>query len=100
MRWADVMTVGEVAQYLRVNPQTVYRRAEAGGLPAIRIGRALRFQRDLLEEWLRLMAVGWDARRQRTLYAWAEGFATQRRLRESDVAKVMRRRRYATRRAA
>lgn len=49
----DVMTVSEVAEYLRVNPQTVYRKAKAGELPAVRIGRAIRFQRAELESWLK-----------------------------------------------
>ena len=50
---ADVMTVSEVARYLRVNPQTVYRKAKAGQLPAVRIGRAIRFRRSELEDWLK-----------------------------------------------
>lgn len=49
----DVMTVSEVADYLRLNPQTVYRKAKAGELPALRIGRAIRFHRAELEQWLR-----------------------------------------------
>ncbi len=49
----DMLTVSEVARYLRVNPQTVYRKAKAGELPAVRIGRAIRFRRTELEEWLK-----------------------------------------------
>ncbi|MCM8794990.1 MAG: helix-turn-helix domain-containing protein [Candidatus Omnitrophica bacterium] len=49
----DVMTVSEVADYLRLNPQTVYRKAKAGELPAVRIGRAVRFRRCELETWLK-----------------------------------------------
>lgn len=49
----EVMTVSEVAQYLRVNPQTVYRKAKAGELPAVRIGRAIRFRRSELDSWLK-----------------------------------------------
>lgn len=49
----DVMTVSEVAEYLRVNPQTVYRKAKAGELPVVRIGRAIRFRRTELENWLK-----------------------------------------------
>src|SRR3989338_3711257 len=49
----DVMTVSEVAEYLRVNPQTVYRKAKAGEMPVVRIGRAIRFRRAELEDWLR-----------------------------------------------
>lgn len=50
---ADVMTVSEVAQYLRVNPQTVYRKAKAGELPALRIGRAIRFRKTELDASLK-----------------------------------------------
>ena len=49
----DVMTVSEVAEYLRVNPQTVYRQAKSGQLPAVRIGRAIRFRRSELDAWLK-----------------------------------------------
>ena len=52
----DVLTVSEVAEYLRVNPQTVYRKAKAGELPAVRIGRAIRFRREELEEWIKVIA--------------------------------------------
>ena len=48
----DVMTVSEVAEYLRVNPQTVYRKAKTGEMPVVRIGRAIRFKRADLENWL------------------------------------------------
>ena len=55
---SDVMTVTEVAEYLRVNPQTVYRKAKAGELPAVRIGRAIRFRKAELEEWMKTVSVG------------------------------------------
>ena len=54
----DVMTVTEVAEYLRVNPQTVYRKAKAGELPAVRIGRAIRFRKAELDDWLKTMSAG------------------------------------------
>ena len=53
MLTTDVMTVTEVAEYLRVNPQTVYRKAKAGELPAVRIGRAIRFRKAELDEWMK-----------------------------------------------
>ena len=49
----EIMTVSEVAEYLRLNPQTVYRKAKAGELPVVRIGRAIRFRRSELESWLK-----------------------------------------------
>ncbi len=53
---SDVMTVSEVAVYLRVNPQTVYRKAKAGELPALRIGRAIRFRKSELDEWMKAVS--------------------------------------------
>ena len=52
----EVMTVSEVAEYLRINPQTVYRKAKAGELPSVRIGRAIRFRRSELEAWLKTLS--------------------------------------------
>ena len=48
----DVLTANEVAQYLRLSAATVYRWVQAGEIPAVRIGRVWRFQRELLDEWL------------------------------------------------
>ncbi len=42
----------ETAAYLRISRVTVYRLAEAGRIPAVRIGRTWRFHRRLLDEWL------------------------------------------------
>ena len=55
---AEVMTVSEVAEYLRVNPQTVYRKAKAGEIPAVRIGRAIRFRKTELDAWLKELSHG------------------------------------------
>ncbi len=49
----EILTVSEVAEYLRINPQTVYRKAKAGEIPAVRIGRAIRFRRSELDAWLK-----------------------------------------------
>jgi len=48
-----VMTAQEVAQYLRLDVTTIYRLAQAGGIPAVKVGRAWRFKRELIEEWFR-----------------------------------------------
>lgn len=45
----DLLTIAEVARYLRVSDRTVSRLIRAGQLPVSRIGRALRIrQSDLL----------------------------------------------------
>jgi excisionase family DNA binding protein len=40
----QVMTVEEVASYLRLNKQTVTRMAARGELPAVKVGRHWRFR--------------------------------------------------------
>jgi excisionase family DNA binding protein len=47
-----ILTVREVAEYLRMSEAKVYRLANERGLPAIRIGKSWRFRKDLLDEWL------------------------------------------------
>lgn len=47
-----ILTVQEVAAYLRLHAVTVYRMAQNGELPAFRVGRRWRFKRDQIEQWL------------------------------------------------
>ena len=48
----DVMTAREVSELIRVPSSTVYDLARRGVLPGHRIGRAWRFVRPEIEEWL------------------------------------------------
>jgi excisionase family DNA binding protein len=50
---AQLMTVSEVAQYLRVAPITVYRLAEKKDLPGVKAGGQWRFVKSEVDEWLR-----------------------------------------------
>ena len=47
-----VMNVDEVARYLRVVPDTVYRKARRGEIPAVKMGKIWRFPKDALDKWL------------------------------------------------
>jgi excisionase family DNA binding protein len=47
-----ILTVPEVADYLRLSEAKVYRLVRAGRLPVVRIGKAWRFRKDLLDNWL------------------------------------------------
>jgi excisionase family DNA binding protein len=47
-----ILTVREVAEYLRMSEAKVYRLAKARRLPAVRIGKSWRFRKDLLDEWI------------------------------------------------
>jgi excisionase family DNA binding protein len=48
-----IMTVHEVADYLRMSQSKVYRLVRERRIPAVRIGKSWRFRRDLLDNWLR-----------------------------------------------
>lgn len=47
-----IMTVHEVAVYLRMSDAKVYRLAKGRQLPVVRIGKSWRFRKDLLDDWL------------------------------------------------
>jgi len=46
------MNVQEVAEYLRISVAKVYRLANQGEIPAMRIGKAWRFKKDILDQWI------------------------------------------------
>jgi excisionase family DNA binding protein len=50
---SKLMTVDEVAAYLRVNPMTVYRLVNRGELPGVKVGDLWRFEERDIEAWLK-----------------------------------------------
>jgi excisionase family DNA binding protein len=50
---SPVMTVQEVAEYLKVSTDTVYVLVRSQTFPAIKIGNSWRILRKELDEWLR-----------------------------------------------
>ncbi|MFZ5921740.1 MAG: helix-turn-helix domain-containing protein [Chloroflexota bacterium] len=47
-----IMTVRDVAEYLRLSEAKVYRLANLGQIPCMRIGKTWRFRKDLLDHWI------------------------------------------------
>jgi len=47
----SIMTVRDVAGYLRLSEAKVYRLAKEGCVPSFRLGKSWRFRRDLIDEW-------------------------------------------------
>jgi excisionase family DNA binding protein len=94
---SDVMTVDELAEYLKLDRQTIYRKFRSGELPGAKVGRAIRFKRDVIDAWLRVTSLRWDAARRAELRSWAERFAKERGIREQDVLDAIRARRYGRR---
>ncbi len=48
----DILTLEEVAHYLRLKPQTIYRWAQERRIPAVKLGKEWRFRKSILDRWL------------------------------------------------
>jgi len=48
-----IMTVSELADYLRLHEQTIYKMAKEGSLPGSRVGNRWRFEKDQINKRLR-----------------------------------------------
>jgi excisionase family DNA binding protein len=48
----DIMTIREVAEYLKLTEKTTYRLAAEGELPGFKVGGSWRFKRKDLEKWI------------------------------------------------
>ncbi len=52
LREREIMTPEQVADYLQIRKDTVYRYIRDGKLPAVRLGRSYRVQRENLDRFL------------------------------------------------
>ncbi len=48
-----IMTIGEVADYLKVTERTIYRLAGAKQIPAFKVGGSWRFSKPDIDRWIR-----------------------------------------------
>jgi excisionase family DNA binding protein len=49
----EILTLKEVAGYLKVTDRTIYRLAGAKKIPAFKVGGTWRFSRADIDEWIR-----------------------------------------------
>lgn len=49
----ELMTLEEVANYLRVTTKTIYRMIDKGSIPARKVGHQWRFDKDSIDNWLK-----------------------------------------------
>ena len=47
-----IMTIEELAKYLRLHKSTVYRMVRQGEIPSSKIGNQWRFRKDVIDTWL------------------------------------------------
>ena len=49
---AKIMTTKEVSEYLKLHEITICKYASEGIIPATRIGRIWRFDKDVINDWI------------------------------------------------
>ena len=47
-----IMTIGELALYLKLSRSTLYHLARAGKVPGVKVGRHWRFHREAIDRWV------------------------------------------------
>jgi len=50
----EILTLKEVAEYLKLAEKTAYRLAAEGKLPGFKVGGSWRFKREDVERWIEL----------------------------------------------
>jgi len=50
----DILTIKEVADYLKLTERTLYRLVQEGKIPGFKVGSSWRFKRADIEDWIEL----------------------------------------------
>ena len=53
MKPDDIITIREVADYLKIAEKTAYKLVLEGVIPGFKVGGSWRFRRDEIERWIR-----------------------------------------------
>ena len=49
----DILTIKELAEYLKLNEKTAYRLVSEGKIPGFKVGGSWRFQRAEIQDWIK-----------------------------------------------
>ena len=55
---SDIMTIREVAEYLKLTEKTAYRHAADGKIPGFKIGGSWRFRQSEIDRWIERQSAG------------------------------------------
>ena len=48
-----IMTIEELAEYLKISRSTLYKLLQDGKLPGQKVGKRWRFHQDAIDEWIK-----------------------------------------------
>jgi excisionase family DNA binding protein len=54
----DILTIKEVAEYLRITEKTAYRLASERRIPGFKVGGSWRFRKSEIDEWIEAQKTG------------------------------------------
>lgn len=46
------LTINQIAEYLQMSVSSIYKMAQAGEIPASKVGRQWRFKKSLIDKWI------------------------------------------------
>lgn len=47
-----LMTIEDLASYLKVSKETIYKMAQKQKIPAIKVGNQWRFKKEIIDQWI------------------------------------------------
>jgi excisionase family DNA binding protein len=48
----EIMTTKEISKYLKLNEVTILKYSKKGQIPAIRVGKVWRFDKEIIDKWI------------------------------------------------
>jgi excisionase family DNA binding protein len=49
----EILSIDELAEYLKISKSTLYKLVQDGGLPGQKVGKRWRFHKGAIDDWLR-----------------------------------------------
>jgi len=50
---SSVMTLKELAEYLKMKDVTIYKHAQEGKIPGFKVGSKWRFKKETIDQWIK-----------------------------------------------
>lgn len=48
----DILSLNDLAEYLRISKSTLYQLSEGGKIPSFKVGKQLRFRKNAINKWI------------------------------------------------
>ena len=83
----EMLTIDDLAKYLKLKPQTIYKWAQAGKIPGAKFGKEWRFRRSAIEQWIDSNMQASCGKKQARVEAVASGVGSESARAASEAAE-------------